>query len=139
MTIDVTATSPDGAGGLRRAAEEYLATRRALGFVLSTQGRLLLDFVAHCERHAVSTVTTDVAVSWAIGTARSRDPLWWARRLMVVRIFTRYLQALDPATQVPPMDVLPHAYRRTTPYLYSSGNWPTWSAPQAGCGPGCAR
>ena len=105
---------------MRRAAEEYLATRRALGFVLSTQGRLLLDFVAHCERHAIATVTTDVAVAWAIGTTRSRDPLWWARRLMVVRIFARYLRALDPATQVPPMDVLPHTYRRTTPYLYSA-------------------
>jgi integrase/recombinase XerD len=107
-------------GGLRQAAEEYLATRRALGFVLSTQGRLLLDFVDHCERHAIVTVTTDAAVAWAIGTTRSQDRLWWARRLMVVRIFARYLQALDPATQVPPMDVLPHAYRRTTPYLYSA-------------------
>jgi hypothetical protein len=50
MTSEGTAPSPGGPGGLRRAAEEYLATRRALGFVLSTQGRLLLDFVAHCER-----------------------------------------------------------------------------------------
>jgi integrase/recombinase XerD len=120
MTSDITATSPGGGGGLRRAAEEYLATRRALGFVLSTQGRLLMDFVGYCDRHTVSTVTTDVAVAWAIGTTRSRDPLWWARRLMVVRIFARYLRALDPATQVPPTDVLPHAYRRTTPYLYSA-------------------
>ena len=120
MTSEVTAASPGGPGGLRRAAEEYLATRRALGFVLSTQGRLLLDFVDHCERHAVSAVTTDVAVSWALGTARSQDPVWWARRLMVVRIFARHLRALDPATQVPPTDVLPHAYRRTTPYLYSA-------------------
>src|SRR3954462_1597539 len=68
MTSEVTATSPAGPGGLRRAAEEYLATRRALGFVLSTQGRLLMDFVAHCERHAIATVTTDAAVSWAIDT-----------------------------------------------------------------------
>ena len=120
MTSEVTAASPGGPGGLRRAAEEYLATRRALGFVLSTQGRLLMDFVNHCERHAIATVTTDVAVSWALGTARSQDPVWWARRLMVVRIFARHLRALDPATQVPPTDVLPHAYRRTTPYLYSA-------------------
>ena len=122
QTNPIGVTSRDTGGvqaGLRQAAEEYLATRRALGFVLSTQGRLLMDFVAYCDRHAVSTVTTDVALAWAIGTTRSRDPLWWARRLMVVRIFARYLRALDPATQVPPIDVLPHAYRRTTPYLYS--------------------
>ena len=30
---------------------------------------------------------------------------------MVVRIFARHLQALDPATEVPPEDVLPHHYR----------------------------
>ncbi len=121
MTSGITTTSSDGAdrGGLRRAAEEYLATRRALGFALSTQGRLLIDFVAYCERHGVATVTTQAALAWATATTRSRDPLWWARRLMVVRIFARYLQALDPATQVPPPDVLPHSYRRTTPYLYS--------------------
>ena len=97
-----------------------------------------MDFVAYCERHGVATVTTDVAVAWATGTTRSRDPLWWARRLMVVRIFARYLQALDPATQVPPMDVLPHAYRRTTPYLYSPQQLADLVRPQAGCGPGCA-
>jgi hypothetical protein len=87
MTSDITATSPGGAGGLRRAAEQYLTTRRALGFALSTQGRLLMDFVDCCERHGVATVTTQAALAWATATTRSRDRLWWARRLMVVRIF----------------------------------------------------
>ena len=40
---------------------------------------------------------------------------------MVVRIFARHLQTLDPATEVPPEDVLPHHYRRIAPYLYSPG------------------
>jgi hypothetical protein len=65
-----------------------------LGFTLSTRGRLLMDFVAYCDRHAVATVTTDVALAWATGTTRSPDLLWWARRLMVVRIFARYLGSL---------------------------------------------
>ena len=38
---------------------------------------------------------------------------------MVVRIFARHLQTLDPATEVPPEDVLPHHKRRIAPYLYS--------------------
>ena len=38
---------------------------------------------------------------------------------MVVRIFARHLQTLDPATEIPPPDVLPHHKRRITPYLYS--------------------
>ena len=40
---------------------------------------------------------------------------------MVVRIFARHLAALDPATEVPPEDMLPHRYRRIAPYLYSPG------------------
>lgn len=105
--------------GLRVRAVQYLAMRRALGFKLSTQGRVLLGFVAYAERRGASTVTTDLAVAWAIDTPRSTDQLWWARRLMVVRIFARHLKALDPATQIPPDDVLVGHYRRTTPYLYS--------------------
>jgi len=111
--------SPLPADGLRREAEAYLAMRRTLGFKLSTQGRLLLGFVAYCERRGILGLTTDAAVAWATATPRSRDALWWARRLMVVRIFARHLQALDPAAEVPPDDVLPLSFRRTTPYLYS--------------------
>ena len=36
-----------------------------------------------------------------------------------MRIFARHLSAFDPATEVPPVDVLPGFYRRVTPYLYS--------------------
>jgi integrase len=38
---------------------------------------------------------------------------------MVVRIFGRHLAVLEPATEVPPVDVLPHHYRRVTPHLYT--------------------
>ena len=42
------------------------------------------------------------------------------RPLHVVRIFARHLQALDPATEVPPDDVLwRRRYLRIQPYLYS--------------------
>ena len=40
-------------------------------------------------------------------------------RLTVVRGFARWLQASDPATEVPPLGWLPPR-RRTTPYLYSA-------------------
>ena len=49
----------------------------------------------------------------AIQTSRgSHDEVYWSRRLMVVRIFARHLAAMDPATEVPPEDMLPHHYRR---------------------------
>jgi hypothetical protein len=57
---------------------------------------------------------------WALQTSRgSTDEVYQARRLDVVRIFARHLQALDPATELPPDDVLSRRYRRIPPYLYS--------------------
>jgi integrase/recombinase XerD len=103
--------------GLRARAEEYLAMRRALGFKLVSQGPRLMSFVRFCEERGEGRVTAGLAVEWA--TATSGDEVSQARRLDVVRIFARHLQALDPATEVPPGDVLSRRYRRIPPYLYS--------------------
>jgi integrase/recombinase XerD len=106
--------------GLRSAAEEYLAMRRALGFKLTTQGRHLMSFVAFCEERGAGRVTADLAIEWATRTARgSGNEVYQARRLDVVRIFARHRQALDPATEVPSGDVLARRYLRIPPYLYS--------------------
>ena len=52
--------------------------------------------------------------------ARGSDhEAYQARRLDVVRIFARHLQALDPAAEVPPGDVLDRRQCRVQPYLYS--------------------
>jgi integrase/recombinase XerD len=105
---------------LRAAAGEYLAMRRALGFKLETQGRHLMSFVRFCEERGADRVTADLAVEWATRTSRgSGDEVYQARRLDVARIFARHLQALDPATEVPPGDVLSRRQGRIPPYLYS--------------------
>jgi integrase/recombinase XerD len=107
---------------LREAAEHYLTMRRALGFKLTTQGRHLMSFIGYCETRGAGHITTELALSWATQTARgSSDEVYQSRRMMVVRIFARHLKALDPATEVPPEDLLPHHYRRIAPYLYSPG------------------
>jgi len=105
---------------LRAAAGEYLAMRRTLGFKLETQGRHLMSFVRFCEERGADRVTADLAVEWATRTSRgSGDEVYQARRLDVARIFARHLQALDPATEVPPGDVLSRRQGRIPPYLYS--------------------
>jgi integrase/recombinase XerD len=105
---------------LRARAEEYLAMRRALGFKLESHGSRLMSFVQFCEDRDAGTVTTDLAVEWATSTARGSDhEVYQARRLDVVRIFARHLQPLDPATEVPPEDVLDRRQWRVPPYLYS--------------------
>ncbi|HEY8695624.1 MAG TPA: tyrosine-type recombinase/integrase [Chloroflexota bacterium] len=103
---------------LQHAAEEYLALRRALGFKLESQGPLLLNCVGYLDRAGASTITIELALAWA-QLPPSRDPVWYGRRLGVVRGFAKHLQALDPRTEVPPADLLPQRYRRATPYLYS--------------------
>jgi site-specific recombinase XerD len=103
---------------LRQSAQEYLAMRRSLGYQLQTQGRLLLEFVDYLQHTGADTITVEAAVAWArqpVGAA----PIWWARRLSVVRCFARHLTTLDPACQVPPTDLLLARYQRITPYLYS--------------------
>ena len=105
---------------LRVRAEQYLAMRRALGFRLETQGPRLMSFVRFCGQRGAEHVTVDLAIAWATQTSRgSCDEVYQARRLDTVRIFARHLQTLDPATEVPPEDVLSRRYRRIPPYLYS--------------------
>jgi len=56
-------------------------------------------------------------MSWA--TALAGKPDEWAIRLSIARGFAGYLQTLDPATEVPPSDLLPRKRRRANPYLYT--------------------
>lgn len=103
---------------LRQAAENYLATRRACGYALRQEGRMLLDFVGNLERGGARRITVDTALAWAT-EPRHADPVWWAKRLTVVRGFARYLSTLDEDSEVPPADLLPGKVHRRTPYLYS--------------------
>ena len=106
---------------LATALAEYLTIRRKLGFKLGREGQLLQDFVAYLDKQGATTVTTELALAWArkpTGAHRS----WWGARLSTVRVFAKYLQTIDPATQVPPADILPARSQRATPYLYSASD-----------------
>ena len=106
---------------LRRAAKEYLALRRALGFKLRGHDRLLTDFLDHLERSGTTTITLAAAVAWA--TARADvSPVRWSQRLCVVRGFARHVRCIDPATEVPPDDLLTSHRQRPTPFLYSEAD-----------------
>jgi integrase len=104
---------------LRKAADEYLAVRRRLGFALVDAGRLLPDFVAFLEQRGVGHISTEQALQWAVRA--DAQPAWWRLRLGVVRGFAEYVRHTDPATQVPPRNLVPGNYRRVAPYLYSDG------------------
>ena len=96
---------------------EYLRIRRQLGFELKLAGRTLEDFVAFLEQAGVERITTDLAVRWARQPVGA-SPRYLSLRLGMVRGFARYLATIDPGTEVPPVDLLPAAVIRSTPYLY---------------------
>jgi len=104
---------------IRQAAEDYLALRRALGFKLKTEGHCLFGFVDYLEQAGAARITIELAIAWATEPADT-TPTWWARRLTVVRCFARYLQTLDPVTEVPPDGLLPeHTAVRVAPHIYT--------------------
>jgi integrase len=104
--------------GIRQAIDDYLAVRRALGYKLEDHGWLLAGFASFMEAAGAATVTTGLALAWAT-QPQDALPSWHAARLRVVRGFARHLQALDPATEVPPAGLLACRNNRAVPYLYS--------------------
>jgi len=105
---------------LQKALNEYLAVRRALGFKLEKQGRILENFVDFLQRQGAAFITRDLAVHWAMDSPHG-SPAWWASRLEAVRGFAKYRAGADPRTQIPLPGLLPHRYRRKSPYVYSDG------------------
>jgi len=104
---------------LRREVQDYLTMRRSLGFKLCDMGRNLRQFVSFMEQQGASVITTDLALRWA-RQPQDVQPAQWAARLSFVRTFARYWSATDPQTEIPPLALLPHRYKRTAPYIYSS-------------------
>jgi integrase len=106
---------------LRHHAEAYLVTRRAMGFKMLEEGRLLMAFVSHCESAGITTVLIDTALAWAVSPA-STTPGWWAHRLSAVRGFARYLVAFDDTAEIPPVDLISVRRTRLRPFIYSEAD-----------------
>jgi integrase/recombinase XerD len=107
---------------LHQAVEDYIAVRRALGSKLERRDQLLEDFVIFLETAGATTVTTELALAWATLPGDDAHPTYLSNRLCAVRGFARHLQAFDPATEVPPAQLLPWPKCRATPYLYSDAD-----------------
>jgi len=103
---------------LRQALADYLAMRRALGYKLDKTERLLGQFITFAEGRGEEHLTTETALAWAT-LPTGAHASWTSRRLAEVRLFARHLRAIEPATEVPPADLLPGRTRRATPHLYS--------------------
>jgi integrase/recombinase XerD len=103
---------------LKKALEEYLSVRRALGFKLRDAGRLLHRFVEFAEKEQACFITIKLALEWAT-QPKDAQLSRWAERLGMVRGFAKYQSATDPRTEIPPEELLPHRHHHKPPYIYT--------------------
>ena len=105
---------------LRTDIDDYLATRRAMGFKVEGLSKLLLSFVTFCEGHGASHVQNDLAVQWATTPIKVAvtDALI-ARRMDAVRVFARHQHALNPSTQIPDEGIGNRRYQPRQPNVFT--------------------
>jgi integrase len=102
---------------LIKAAESYVALRRAAGFSYRTAGPSVLSFARFAAARGETHVRTQTAIEWARqGRAAQRREY----RLRLVAGFARHLSAEDPAHEIPPTGLLgPSPDRRPTPFIFT--------------------
>lgn len=101
---------------LENHLEHYLELRRAVGFEMRAEGRLLRDFLTFLqERTLAEPLIAQAAVEWASSRGGSK---YQAGRLSMARCFLAHLRAHLPGIQVPAPGMIPCGVR-PTPYIYS--------------------
>jgi len=106
---------------VRTLVERYLVERRRLGFDLRKSAYALRSFACHVG--AVGhrgPLTVEIMADWArCDSHGSTDPRTWARRLKLLRSFTRWLQQFEPRTEVPDDAIFGRLPERQAPHIYS--------------------
>lgn len=99
--------------------ERYLELRRALGFEMRVEGRLLQDFLTFLQGRTVAEpLIAHAALDWACSRGTPNGSGWQARRLSIARCFLVHLRAHRPGIEVPAPGIIPCGVR-PTPYIYS--------------------
>jgi len=99
---------------------DYLAERHRLGFELKSCGRTLMSFACYVDAlEHCGPLTVEIMAQWARQDKWGRDdPATWARRLMLLRPFIRYLRQFEPRTEVPDESIFGPTQARLTPHIY---------------------
>ncbi len=102
----------------RDALGDYLRVRRQLGAQLKSSEPMLEQFVDFLEAHGAVRITSELAVAWATLPAGAR-PDRWATRLGMVRGFAKNLATIDPASEIPSLDLLKGTQPRLAPHIFT--------------------
>ena len=101
---------------LQNHLERYLELRRALGFAMRFEGRMLQNFVTFLQdRTLAEPLIAQAALDWACSRGGAK---YQAGRLSIARCFLVHLRAHLPSIEVPPHGIIPYGIR-PTPYIYS--------------------
>ena len=98
--------------------DQYVATRRALGFSFYEPALSLAHFVNFMEQEHAKWITSDLALRWSMQPSNVQRATW-ARRLDHVRGFARWMRAIDDRTEVPTPRLLSARRRRNPPHIYT--------------------
>lgn len=102
---------------LSQSARDYLALRHSLGHKLVMAACLLPRYVEYLDAAGTPTVTVEAALAWS--TQANSDTNMPSCRMMVARGFARYLAGIDPATEIPPVGLLPSRQHWRPPFIYT--------------------
>ena len=104
---------------LRAAASDYLRDRRARGYVLADEDRLLASFLDGLAARGQTRITVAAALAFATEHAGATRG-WQARKLRAVRGLAAHVHVLDrAAAELIPAGLIPSRTPRRIPYLYS--------------------
>lgn len=105
---------------IMQRAEEFLAERRRLGFQAHKSRYALISFARYTDGlDHVGPLTVEHMADWARHDKWQRGvPETWARRLKLLRPFTRWLRQFEPRTEVPDESVFGPVPGRVAPHIY---------------------
>lgn len=103
---------------IRDCLDQYVATRRALGFSFYEPALSLGHFVDFMQAEQARWITSELALRWSMQPCNVQRATW-ARRLGHVRGFARWMLAIDDRTEVPVPRLLSPRRRRNPPHIYT--------------------
>ena len=103
---------------LSQRLDEYLALRRAMGFDLSFDERVLRKFTTYGDERGCHLISTTLFLDWKENYG-SADNNTWSYRLGMVRRFAFWLVEHDDLTEIPSSQLVSGRYRRKVPYIYA--------------------
>ena len=102
---------------LRQGVGEYVAMKKAMGFLFHRQSIKLRNFCVFMDKNKQEYITIELAKQWALGGKPSPTRVS-ASHLAILRAFAIYWNTIEPKTEIWPESYWRIPYVRKNPYIY---------------------